>query len=203
MGFIRRFFSNQARKVTTYFRILSNDYFDVAKDIINNFKVKPVKSLTYSSLLLSGIHLHRTNPKEVHFESALTEASLDLGLVHASQLNRKIKQEIERLYHLKEISHLRHLDLALFSVVWRSDFAKTDNTYEASCKHLRPHWTTWLDRIEDVGIWRRWHRLETLMENYDVNEDVIANLKEDEEGLNQLIGRLWRRAFRRQYSHID
>ena len=61
---------------------------------------------------------------------------------------------------LKETALLRHLDLVFFSIVWRADFHRRTNSYDAICKHLRPHPATWIDRIEDVGSWGRWHRLE-------------------------------------------
>lgn len=200
MGVLRRFFSRSKDKISTFFRFLYSDYKDVGLDTIRSFKTRPVKSSFYLSLLVGGIYSHNTNPSESLYYSALTEANLDIGAISASQRNEDAAAQIARLYHFKDLQQLRHLDLIFFSVIWRADFAKSNATYQAVCKHLKPHWTTWLNRVEDVGSWNRFHKLEQTMENYDVNEEVIRDLKDDERTTWQLVERLWTTTLRRQYT---
>ena len=152
-------------------------------------------------------------------------------------------------FRLKETERLRHLDLLFLSVIWRADHHRRANNYEAVCKHLRPHPSTWIDRIEDVGSWGRWHRLETVskdpqfsatlpmypfilfstivslfrsshalfsyltspqshpfihcfqvMADYDINEEVIANLSDDQLTLWQKTRKTLKTTLRTQYS---
>jgi len=200
MGFVRRFFTNQRDKLTTFFRLLVSDYRDVASDTLQSYRTRPLKSWTYTSLLGGGIYSYLTNPTETSFGAALTEAHLDIGQIHPEQRSVKTQEEILRIYGLKETALLRHLDLVFFSIVWRADFHRRTNSYDAICKHLRPHPATWIDRVEDVGSWGRWHRLEKLMANYDVNEDFVAKFRDEELTLLQKGQKTWRTLLRTQYS---
>jgi len=200
MGFVRRFFSNQRDKVSTFFRFLISDYRDVAVDTLQSYRTRPLKSWSYTFLLGGGIYSYWTNPKEASFAAALTEAHLDVANIHPEQRNKVTNEEILRLYGLKETERLRHLDLLFLSVIWRADHHRRANNYEAVCKHLRPHPSTWIDRIEDVGSWGRWHRLETVMADYDINEEVIANLRDDQLTLWQKTSKTLKTTLRTQYS---
>lgn len=200
MGFVRRFFSSQREKVTYFFRLLISDYRDVGVDILQSYRTKPVKSFGYTSLLAGGIYSYLKNPSETSFVAALTEAHLDIANIHQKQRSVKTQEEILRVYGLKETSRLRHLNLVLFTIVWRSDFHRRTNSYDAICKHLRPHPLTWLDRVEDVGSWGRWHRLEKLMANYDVNEEFNAKFTDDQLTVWQKTKKAWRTTLRTQYS---
>lgn len=200
MGFVRRFFSSQREKLSTFFRLLISDYRDVATDTLQSYGRRPAKSWTYTGLLGGGIYSYWTNPTEVSFGAALTEAHLDIANVHPGQRSAITQAEVLRIYGLKETSRLRHLDLVFLSIVWRADFHSKTNSYDAICKHLQPHPLTWLDRVEDVGSWGRWHRLESLMANYDVNEEFAEQFHDDNLTMWQKTRKAWRTTLRTQYS---
>jgi len=200
MGVFRRFVSNQREKISTFFRFLYSDYKDVAVDTLQSYRVRPLKSWTYTGLFAFGTYSYWTNPKEASYFSALTEASLDVSNLHPEQRSKLTEGEILRLYGLKETERLRHLDLTLFSIVWRADHHKRSNNYEAICKHLKPHPGTWFDRIEDVGSWGRWHRLEKVMTNYDVNEEFLSKFRDDDLTAWQKASKTVKSALRTQYS---
>lgn len=200
MGFLRRFLTNQREKLSTFFRFLYSDYRDVAFDTLQSYRVRPLKSGLYTSLLAGSIYSYWTNPKEASYYSALTEACLDIANLHPEQRSQAATRDVLRLSGLKETQHLRHLDLIFFSIVWRADHHKRANNYEAVCKHLRPHPATWIDRIEDVGSWGRWHRLEKVMLNYDVNEEFLAKFRDDDLTAFQKARKAVKAALRTQYS---
>lgn len=110
-----------------------------------------------------------TNPDEQDFHDNLVNCITSLATVADVIRNPASEQHIQYLIRCENQGLLRTTNLIFFSLVWAADYSKDVDIYAAHCKYLTPKYTTFHERIIDVGIFGTWWNLKRKMVNYDVN----------------------------------
>lgn len=132
-------------------------------------KANPVKSSIYGSIGLFSLVSYKTNPTFNHFTDSIRTAQNLVGLVYEDSQNIKTVQFLRFLEQCRNEERLRLTSYALFSIIWKHDYSSNLSTADAKCEYLQPQYSTFFDRIIDVGFMGKWWNLEKQMKDYDVN----------------------------------
>lgn len=156
-------------RLVKYWTNLYTDYTEVAKDVIKEARDRPLRAV---GILWSLGFIYITasiNPDEKHYIEKMRQYNNDLILV-----SEKL-QNPESAGHLKSIENsinsgvLRRLNLGVCSIMWLDDYDRDCKLYKCTCKYLRPHFSTFYNRIIDVGFCNKWFVLDKKMIDYDIN----------------------------------
>lgn len=152
-----------------YWKTVYKDYKDVALDLKNDIKSKPVKSVLIFSGLGFTTFCAKHNPDARHFKDTFIRANNDVIVIHPSMQR---KQTIDHLSFIEKAYNsniIRHLNLGVLSFIWIDNFSSDCNLFEAHCPHLQLEPTKFFSRVIDVGFLDTWWVLAKKMTDYDIN----------------------------------
>lgn len=155
----------------TYFKNILSDYRDVAIETVKDMNERPFKSGTYISLITATVVLWKTNPGEKEFHSRLTESVTDLMQVGERIRNPKSESYVNQMANYANDGRLRCYNLGVCSLLCLKSHAPEVKLYSANCKYIQPHWTEFYKTIVDVGVFRKWIKLEEAVKDFDVNPE--------------------------------
>ncbi|XP_063971972.1 mitochondrial import inner membrane translocase subunit Tim29 [Diachasmimorpha longicaudata] len=153
-----------------YWKNLYLDYKDVGVDVVKECRNRPVKAGAYFSVLAGCYYLSKTNPDLCTFREELLKNSMRLMYVGESTRN---PTSMSHVLHMKECLNnniIRRLNLGVMSFIWLDNYSDRCALYKVQCNYLKPEYTSFHERIVDVGFLGKWWILEDKMKNYDINE---------------------------------
>ncbi|XP_034936752.1 mitochondrial import inner membrane translocase subunit Tim29 [Chelonus insularis] len=154
-----------------YWKGLYLDYKDVAVDIFNECKNRPIRAVTYLSLLGTCCYFHRVNPDECSFREALLQNSMRLMFVGENNRNPVSVEHIAHMTQCFNENIIRRANLGIISFIWLDNYSNHCCQYKSLCPYLKPQYINFYERIVDVGFLSKWWILEEKMKDYDVNDN--------------------------------
>lgn len=156
-------------KFAKFWTDLIRDYKEVVKDVVVGAKTKPKKaSIIVTSLGLFGYFV-KNNPDENSFRECVLNHTNEVLLVAKPVRNPAAEQHLVFLETCYNRGMLRRFSFGIFSVMWVDNYDKNLGIYKSSVPYLKPQFTTYLDRIVDIGFLNEWWILSKKMNNFDVN----------------------------------
>ena len=154
-----------------YLKQVAIDYKQVFVDTYKESRDRPLKASVYGSLLAFVGYCMATNPDEHDLEEQLLESQNNLSSVPQSIQNKNSCDYVLTLNELKNQRILNYQSLGLFSVLYLSDWPKNCCLYVNQCQYLKPKFSSYFDRIVDIGFVNKFRLLDTKMTDYDVNDN--------------------------------
>lgn len=154
-----------------YWQDLTKDYLDVFKDTYEHGRDYPKKTAVICSLLGFSWFCFQTNPDENNYRENVINYSNDVLLVAKPVRNPKTDQFLTSIETCHNLGLLHRLNFGLFSVLWVANYSRDLGLYQTSCSYLKPRYVTFSSRIVDIGFLGKWWRLNTIMQDYDINPD--------------------------------
>ena len=182
--------NGRLRKVFDFGEAVADDYYHVAKDVIQDAKDRPLMASLVAAALAAGYTAYRTNPDERCFRDQLITYVHDMGMVDPVIRHPPAYEHVHHLYDVWNEGRLRRLNLIFLSILWQHDYARQCGHYLSQCQYTQPRLSSFLTggRILDVGIFGRWRVLDHKLLDYDVNpEEWLDREKEAEETLVHVV----------------
>ncbi|KAG8236130.1 hypothetical protein J437_LFUL001611 [Ladona fulva] len=152
-----------------YWKNLILDYKEVGVDTVKSVKERPLKAATYISGLGVILYLVKNNPDEHNFQSAFISCLNDISVVGETIRNPSSQEHLDFLQRCYNANVLRRLNIGIMSFIWVDNYDSVCKLYKAQCTYLQPKYSTFHERIVDVGFLNTWWGLRKYMEDYDVN----------------------------------
>ncbi len=156
-------------KWVSYWEQLGRDYRDVAKDSYRWMKDHKIKATIYGALGVFSWYSYKNNPDVDMFFDQLRKCDNEINQVHETQHNPVSAEHLKYLETLNNQGLLRRLSIGVVSFMWLHDHSKDSAEYKAVCKYLKPEFSTFHERIIDIGFLNKWWILEKKMLDYDLN----------------------------------
>ncbi|XP_055911284.1 mitochondrial import inner membrane translocase subunit Tim29 [Eupeodes corollae] len=153
-----------------YWKSLVNDYYEAGKGALQTAKEKPLRTSILSTIGVAAYLSAKNNPDEVALLTEIRNKNGELLMVHESCQRSSSTEHLKLLERSINQKTLRVTNLGVMTIVWLHDFSSDLCTYKAICKWLQPQYSTFHERIIDVGFWNRWWNLEKKMTDYDIVE---------------------------------
>lgn len=168
--------NGRLKKVFDFYETLIDDYYNVAKDVMQDAKDKPVKATLVAGMLATSYAAYRTNPDQRCFADQLVQYVHDMGMVDPPIRHQAAFDHVHQMYRIWNERRMRRLNFIFFSVLWQDDFPPDSGHYLSQCQYLKPRITSFLtERVIDVGAFGRWRFLDHKLADYDVNPDEWDN----------------------------
>ncbi|XP_050302974.1 mitochondrial import inner membrane translocase subunit Tim29 [Anthonomus grandis grandis] len=156
-------------KWAKFWKTVAKDYKEVAINVKQDIKQKPLKAAAYfSASAFVGLCI-QFNPDLQSFRSKYVQSANEVGLVPLSLTN---PQAVEHLNYIERCFNqqlIRYVNLGIFSIIWVDKFSKECDTYESKCTYLQvPYWGI-PSRILDIGFLNVWWITSRKMLDYDIN----------------------------------
>lgn len=123
----------------------------------------------YTGLAGFTVSCYKQTPNHNDLKDQLLQLENLIGLVPESSQNQQAIAHTRYLNQLINSNKIRITSLGVFSIMWVADYSSDQATYDATCNYLQPEWTTFGNRIIDVGFWNIWWNLQKSTKDYDVN----------------------------------
>ena len=149
------------------------DYVEVAKDLIQGARQRPVKAALY---LISGTAFTitwRKRPDYASYINDVVEYANELSMCSELVRRPSAKQYIDTITRQHSDGYLRYVNLGLVAIILQRSYSPSCSNYHETCKHLQPRVWTLTERVVDVGFWGQWRNLEMEMLDFDVNEEEL------------------------------
>ncbi|KAK0076426.1 hypothetical protein PV325_005391 [Microctonus aethiopoides] len=156
-----------------YWKNIYLDYKDVVVDTTKACKERPIRALTYFSILGISYYIHQHNPDELSFREALLQYEMKLMFVGENVRNPVSTNHILFLDDCLNRNIIRRMNLGLLSLVWLDNYHEKCAHYKATCAYLKPRYMNFHKRIIDIGFLDKWWILESKMKDYDINDNEI------------------------------
>ncbi|XP_065179983.1 mitochondrial import inner membrane translocase subunit Tim29-like [Sycon ciliatum] len=155
-------------------RTVALDYRDVAIDVADGSRKRPLRAIIISSGLLTTLHAFRTHPDKQDYLDALLRGANDVALVAESSRNKCAVEALMERRVAVNSGKLRVKDMIFFTLI-HADPTQSEGCELYSCqsKLVRPPLLGWQSYFLDIGLFGRWLVLERRLERYDVNEDDL------------------------------
>ncbi|XP_019769948.1 mitochondrial import inner membrane translocase subunit Tim29 [Dendroctonus ponderosae] len=156
-------------KWVKYWKVVAKDYQDVALNVKQEIKQKPLKSTVFfTGSAFLGLCLH-LNPDLKSFRSKYIESANNLSLVPLTLANPRSVEHLKHIERCFNRKFIRYQNLGLFSIMWVDKRSKECDSYESNCSYLKvPFWNV-SSRILDVGFLNVWWIISRQMLDYDIN----------------------------------
>lgn len=156
----------------SYLKNVFNDYKMVYLDTIQDIRDRPVRAGVIGYILLSSAYLMKHNPNENDYVDQLIDSSNKLSRVPETTRKNVSYEYLRQIYDYNNQKVLRYQSFGLFTVVYRVNYGPELDLYQAQCNYLKPSWRTlFTERIIDVGILNRFHWMEHMLQDYDINDE--------------------------------
>ena len=169
MQFPNRFKGTIVEKLKNYVVQIKSDYQEVIVDSFNTMKSKPIKSSIYGSLTFAIYYCCKNNPDETSLTEQLQYYEREMSMVALEMQNTKSSDHLKYLVQCRNEGVLRRLSIGVVSFLWISDFNPELASFKAMCEHLNPQYSTFHERIVDVGFLNKFWKLDDKMRDYDIN----------------------------------
>ncbi|XP_055846316.1 mitochondrial import inner membrane translocase subunit Tim29 [Episyrphus balteatus] len=153
-----------------YWKSLVNDYTEAGKGAFQTAKEKPLRTSILTTIGLAIYFSAKNNPDELSLMTEIKNKNGEILMVHESCQRASSAEHLRMLEQSMNQKTLRVTNLGVMTIVWLHDFSSDLCTYKAICKWLQPEYTTFHQRIIDVGFWNKWWNLESKMTDYDIVE---------------------------------
>lgn len=158
-------------KWAIYWRQLAIDYKEMVLDTGKWMKEHPKRTTIYTIFGSGTYVLSKANPSLADFQTQFYKARDELILVSEELQNPVSKTHIRDIDRWYNSGQIRRLSIGIMSFIWLADYDKETALYKAQCEYLKPKYSTFHERIIDVGFWNKFWVLEDKMRDYDVNFD--------------------------------
>ncbi|XP_046481463.1 mitochondrial import inner membrane translocase subunit Tim29 [Neodiprion pinetum] len=158
-----------------YWKNLFIDYRDVAKDVAQGCKDRPIRASIYFSLLGSVYYFSRHNPSPDSYRNMLIEESNKMMMVGEPIRNRQSVRHLKSIEQCFNEGIIRRLSLGIVSFIWLDNYDKECAYYKATCSYLKPQYLGFHHRIVDIGFMDKWWLLEDKMTDFDINEEEFKD----------------------------
>ena len=163
--------------VKLYFKNVYADYSEVFKELHRDAKRRPLKASFYGASIVFVLNLFRTNEGLKSYASEVVSACNRLGAVSEGMRNPISNGYVQIIGELNGHRQLRQVDLGFSTLIYKTDSNPDVRLYRYTCKHLNPSLKEFFtEKLVDLGILGHWIKLETMMRNYDINEDEYKDL---------------------------
>lgn len=166
-----RFKGTIVEKWANYWKNLLRDYKEVILDTGRNVKEKPVRSLIYGGLLSSVYLFSKNNPDLITLNEKLRSYTNTMILVNEDCRNKTTSNYLIYIERCLNEGVLRRISVGVVSFLWIDNYNESLAIYKSVCPHLKPNYSTFYERIVDIGFWNSWRKLDKLMIDYDINEE--------------------------------
>uniref|UniRef100_A0A336K0N7 CSON013653 protein n=1 Tax=Culicoides sonorensis TaxID=179676 RepID=A0A336K0N7_CULSO len=156
-------------KWANYWKQLGIDYKDMLIDTGKHMIKHPVKTVVYATTGYSTYILYKNNPDFEDFKKDFQNNKNQLILVHHSCQNPVSAKHIKDLEQWFNQGVVKRLTFGIVSFIWIDNFDKDVSLYKATCNYLKPPYSTFNERVIDIGFWNKFWILEDRMKDYDVN----------------------------------
>lgn len=152
-----------------YWQQLAKDYKDVAINLKQEMRQKPLKSAAYISGLgfLSFCMTH--NPNLQSFRAKYVQCANDLCVISPSIVNPQAAEHLKYIEQCFNANLIRYTNLGILSIVWVDNYSKECNIYENNCSYLKIPYRKFSEHILDIGFLNVWWVTSKKMLDYDVN----------------------------------
>lgn len=150
------------------------DYLEVSKDIMTDFKSKPVKSVFFVSVCGTVAAFIKKCPDHNSYKNEVIEYSNELGLCAEVNRNHQTTLYIDGISSIISNSCIQHLNLGVCSLIVLRPCSYKCQNYHEVCKYLQPRKWMLYHSILDVGIWDQWLVLTRKMVDFDVNDSEFT-----------------------------
>lgn len=155
------------------------DYKAVFVDFCQYAKKKPIRSATTLATLLGLYYVYEQNPDVNSYEDAVLECANELLQISHLIRNPSSDNYVQKLLKYRSQERIRIQSFGILTLVSVAEFGPSCDLYENHCEYVQPRWTTFPQRVIDIGILGHWYCLEKAMIDYDVNEAELANCPPD------------------------
>lgn len=145
------------------------DYKEVFTGLARGCYDRPSRPLVLGIITGTIGYIWYQNPDEKSFNTELQQCSNAISLLSRLTRNPSSELHVDRLLHLRNEDLLTYVSFGLFSLIIRRNTNDICNNYDYTCQHLQPGFWTYYDKIEDVGLFKKWLILDKKMIDYDVN----------------------------------
>ena len=157
-------------------RDILTDYVEVAKDLVQGAKQRPVKAALYLTSAALFTATWRKRPDYASYVDGVVNYANELGMCSETVRKPSAKRYLDDLSKLHADGRLKYVNLGVVAVVLKRDYSPSCANYHETCQHLQSRWWTMRERVVDVGFWDRWRNLELEMIDFDVNEEELDQL---------------------------
>ena len=155
------------------------DYKAVFTDFYHQAKRKPARFLSMLTTLGGFYYLYGQNPGVNSYDDAVLECASELLQISHLIRNPSSDSYVQEILNFRNQGRIRIQSLGLFSIVWVSEFGPECDLYERHCYYTQPRWTSFPQRVIDIGFLGHWYCLEKAMIDYDMNESELAHCPSD------------------------
>lgn len=156
-------------KWVKYWKQLAKDYTDVALSVRQEAKDKPIKVAGYVTGLGLLYYCNTHNPNLQSFRAKYLECANDIALISENLVNRETLNHIRYIDDCYNAKLIRYLNLGIASIIWVDNYSDECDVYASQCKYLKVPYSTFKDRILDVGFCNIWWIISRKMLDYDIN----------------------------------
>ncbi|KAI6191391.1 hypothetical protein M3Y97_00223100 [Aphelenchoides bicaudatus] len=159
-------------KVTDYFKNIGHDYADVAKNVVEDSKARPLKAgVALSAVGLIGYAI-KSNPTERDFNDKLCALRQQMALLPKSIHSSRADDKLSTLTNLINTDRLDYYDCWLFSLILKRDWDRNVRTPASQDSNLKdwPWQMVWRNAV-DVGAFGQFFELDRAFLNYDVRQE--------------------------------
>ncbi|XP_067120621.1 uncharacterized protein [Centruroides vittatus] len=158
-----------------FWKVLFQDYKQVADDIVNESRTKPVKTLTIFGGIGLTAYAIKTNPDETDFRNQLLQYTNDIMILNDAIRNPTADNHMKYLNACVNEGTVRRLNLIAFSIIWIGNYHPDCQLYPSQCSYLKPQYLTFYQRIVDFGIFGQWIGMLQKMKDFDINPKEWKN----------------------------
>lgn len=174
--------NGRLKSMFDYLEQVSDDYYAVGKDVIQDCKDRPVRASIIASFLTGSVIAFKTNPTMESYYDQLIVNQNEMVMVNPIVRNTFSYDYLFNQWQMSNTSSLRRLNLLFFSILWKADFPHSSGLYTANCKYLQPKYISYLtEKVVDIGFLGRWWILAQSLKDFDINPDEWSEKKNKEE----------------------
>ena len=167
MLFIIRRFTEYKQSITN---ILS-DYTETARNFGGYCRKKPVKSFTFSSFLLLISFFTYYCPDADSYSHLITCDTNDISLLSKKLRNRAAQKAIFYLKQLQDEGEISTFSVGPCRIAYIRGTPLNNRLYSLNCQFLIPSNISFYNRILDIGFMSKWWHIESVMIDFDVNNE--------------------------------
>lgn len=156
-------------KWVKYWKQLAKDYTEVALSVRQEAKEKPIKVASYVTGLGLLYYCNTHNPNLQSYRAKYLECANDIALISENLVNRETLNHIRYIDDCYNAKLIRYLNLGIASIIWVDNYSDECDVYASQCKYLKVPYSTFKDRILDVGFCNIWWIISRKMLDYDIN----------------------------------
>lgn len=164
-------------------RAILTDYIEVFKDLAKGARRRPFKAsfyLSVGSLITAAV---RTRPDYAQYLNDVLGYANELSLCSEQVRNPQAKNYIDDVITSHSDKRLTYVNLGVAALIIRKPSSAYCCNFQETCSSLQPRLWTLTQRVVDVGVAGHWLLLDTELKDFDVNDNQLSSLPNQQQQL--------------------